>query len=228
MSELRVVLVSSSGASREAYIRALRNLDIQFDVAESLKHISEVHGQVKYNGFLIDVPTLLRSSATDKTEANLLIDNFPVLRLNYQASSGIRAIPAGRFSGTSGDVEVFVNDHCKNFPARSVRGTKRANKVLNVLLSRDLNSPGSQIEKSVTLNFSTEGGFFYSVANWKKGDYVWIVIKELEDKTPIKSQVSWVVPWGRSDHFPGIGVQFLTISNSQTNQIDELIRGKKG
>ncbi|WP_432736539.1 PilZ domain-containing protein [Maridesulfovibrio sp. FT414] len=228
MNDLRVVLVSLPGPGREAYVKALRDLCVDFDVAESLRDISDVHSQVKYNGFLIDVPTLLRSGAADKAEANLLIDNFPVLRLNYQSSGGIRGIPTGRFSGISGDLKHFVSEQCANFPARSLRGTKRANKVLNVILNMDLNSPGSRIEKSVTLNFSTEGGFFFSVANWKKGDYVWIIVKELEDKTPIKSQVQWVVPWGREDQFPGIGVQFLTISNSQANQIDELIRGKKG
>lgn len=227
VEELRVVLISAPGAGREAYVKALRSVGIQFDVSESLTGLLDMHGQVKYNGFLIDVPTLLRAGAADKTEASLLIDNFPVLRLNYKSATGIRGIPSGRFSGTSGDLEIFLKDSCKNFPGRSLRGTKRANKVLNVLLSRDLNSPGSQIEKSVTLNFSIEGGFFYSVANWKKGDYVWIVIKELEDKTPIKSQVNWVVPWGRSDHFPGVGVHFVSITDSQVNQIDELIRGKK-
>ncbi|WP_320169994.1 PilZ domain-containing protein [Maridesulfovibrio sp.] len=224
---MRIILVSGPGSGREAYIKALREFGVAFDVSESLLDLSEMHNQVRCNGFIIDVPTLLRSGAADKAEANLLMDNFPVLRINYNASSGIRGIPSGRFSGTSGDLKTFILESCNSFPARSLRGTKRANKVLNVILNRDLNSPGSQIEKSVTLNFSTEGGFFFSVSNWKKGDYAWIVVKELDDKTPIKSLVQWVVPWGRLNHFPGIGVQFLNISNQQADQIDEFIRGKK-
>lgn len=227
MGDIRIILVSSSGASREAYVRALRGLGVTFDVAENLKDISENHNQIKYNGFLIDVPTLLRSGASDKAEVNLLIDNFPVLRLNYHPSGGIRGIPSGRFSGTSGILEDFLKESCRNFPARSLRGTKRANKILSVILNHDLSSPGRQIEKSVTINFSAEGGFFFSVGKWEKGDYVWIVVKDLDDKTPIKSQVQWVVPWGKKDHIPGIGVNFLNLSDRQASQIEELIKGKK-
>jgi Tfp pilus assembly protein PilZ len=228
VSEVRVVLVVSEGAGREAYISALEDAGVVFDVVDSFMEVLESHNHVKYNGFLVDVATLLRSRASEKAEANLIIDNFPVLRVSYQSGKGVRGIPSGRFSGVSGELDVFLDESCRKFPPRSLRGTKRAHKLLNVMLNRDLNSPGSLIEKSVTLNFSAEGGFFFSVANWKKGDYVWVVIKELEDKTPIKSQVQWVVPWGREGHFPGIGVHFLNISNSQVNQIAELIRGKKG
>ncbi|WP_245549595.1 PilZ domain-containing protein [Maridesulfovibrio hydrothermalis] len=210
-----------------AYIKALRSFDIQFDVAESLSDISKNYNKVKYNGFIIDVPTLLRAGAADKAEANLLIDNFPVLRLNYKASDGIRCLPTGKYSGHGNTLEEFLWENCSKFAPRSLRGTKKGTRVLNVLLNRDLNSPARGGEKSVTINFSSEGAFFFSVAGWKKGDSLWVLIKELSDKTPIKAEVMRVIPWGKTQAIPGISVNFLNLSEGQADQIEELIQEEK-
>ncbi len=227
MDRLRILLVAAPGDNRGVYLQAMKDYDLDCDVAESLHEISLNHNKIKYNGFLIDIPTLLRSTATDKAEANLLSDNFPVMRLSYKASEGIRCIPTGKFSGHGNSLDSFFKGSCLNFTARSLRGTKRANKVLNVLLNRDINSPKSHLEKSVALNFSAEGCFLYSVSRWKKGDHLWLAFMELAEKTPIKSEVLWVVPWGVKSQMPGIGLKFLSLSEEQADQIDELIQVKK-
>nr|WP_203544873.1 PilZ domain-containing protein [Desulfovibrio sp. JC010] len=220
-------MVAAPGDNRGVYLRALQEFDIQCDVAESLHDVALKHNKVKYSGFLIDIPTLLRSSAADKAEANLLSDNFPVMRLSYKAVEGIRCIPTGKFSGHGNTLDAFFKESCLNFTARSLRGTKRANKVLNVLLNRDISIPKSHMEKSVALNFSAEGCFLYSVSKWKKGDTLWIAIMELDDKAPIKAEVQWVVPWGIKSQMPGLGVNFLSLSEEQADQIDAIIQNKK-
>ncbi|WP_319779770.1 PilZ domain-containing protein [Maridesulfovibrio sp.] len=227
MEKIRILLVAAPGDNRGVYINALKEFDIQFDVTESLHEIALSHSKVKYSGFLIDIPTLLRSSASDKSEANLLSDNFPVMRLSHKAGEGIRCIPTGKYSGHGSTLDEFFKDSCLNFTARSLRGTKRANKVLNVLLNRDINSAHSQMEKSVALNFSPEGCFLYSVSRWKKGDTLWIAIMELDDKAPIKAEVHWTVPWGTKLQMPGIGVNFLSLSDEQGDQIEAIIQAKK-
>lgn len=227
MDKLRILLVVTPGDNRGVYIQSLNKFDLDFDVAESLHEISLKHNKVKYNGFLIDIPTLLRSSSTDKAEANLLGDNFPVMRLSYKAAEGIRCMPTGKFSGHGKTLEEFFNQSCQSFTARSLRGTKRANKVLNALLNRDINSSSSRMEKSVALNFSTDGCFLYSVSKWRKGETLWVAFMELSDKTPIKSEVLWSVPWGVKSQMPGIGLRFLSLSDEQADQIDELIQSKK-
>ena len=227
MDRMRILLVAAPGDNRGVYLQALKSFDLDCDVAESLHEISLKHNKVKYNGFLIDIPTLLRSTAADKAEANLLSDNFPVMRLSYKAAEGIRCIPTGKFSGHGNSLDEFFRESCHNFTARSLRGTKRANRVLNVLLNRDIRSSKSQMEKSVALNFSAEGCFLFSVSRWKKGDTLWLAFMELDDKTPIKSEVLWSVPWGMKSQMPGIGLRFLSLSEEQADQLDELIQAKK-
>lgn len=228
MESIKVVLIAASGESKKEYIKALNSFDVHVDVVDSIVEAYAKYGKVRYNGFLIDVATLLRSSATDKAEANLLIDNFPVLRLSFKAPDGIRCIPTGKYSGYGNSLEEFLRDYCLKFVPRSLRGTKRGTKVLNVLLNRNLNAPSGAIEKSVTINFSSEGAFFYSVARWKKDDLLWAVFKELSDRTPIKAQVMRVVPWGKTDTTPGIGVKFLNVSEEQDDQLQDLVQGKIG
>ncbi|WP_320007921.1 PilZ domain-containing protein [Maridesulfovibrio sp.] len=227
MERIRILLIAAPGESRGAYLQVLQGFDVECDVAESLHDVVREHSKVKYSGFLIDIPTLLRSSAADKAEANLLSDNFPVMRLSHKSADGIRCIPTGKFSGHGSTLAEFFKESCQNFTARSLRGTKRANKVLNVLLNRDINSKNSHMEKSVALNFSEEGCFLYSVSRWRKGDTLWIAIMELNDKTPIKSEVQWAVPWGVKSQMPGIGVNFLSLSEDQADQIEAIIRAKK-
>jgi len=224
---IKVILIAASSESRKEYIKAIERFNVHVDVVDSILEAYEKHGKTRYNGFLVDVATLLRSSAADKAEANLLIDNFPVLRLSFKASNGIRCIPTGKYSGLGNSLEEFLRDNCSKFVPRSLKGTKRGTKVLNVLLNRDLNSPTALVEKSVTINFSSEGAFFYSVARWKKDDLFWAVFKELSDRTPIKAQVKRVVPWGKTDSTPGIGVKFLNMSEEQIDQLEDLIEGKK-
>lgn len=227
MDRLRVLLVATPGNNRGVYVQALKSFDLDCDVAESFHEISQKYNKVKYNGFLIDIPTLLRSTAADKSEANLLSDNFPVMRLSYKASEGIRCIPTGKFSGHGSSFDTFFYESCRSFTARSLRGTKRANRVLNVLLNRDIHSSHSHMEKSVALNFSAEGCFLYSVTKWQKHDTLWIAIMELSDRAPIKAEVLWNVPWGIKSQMPGIGVKFLSLSEEQADQIDALVQDKK-
>jgi Tfp pilus assembly protein PilZ len=227
VEKIRILLVAAPGDNRGAYLRALRDFKIDCDVAESLHDVVVNHNKIKYSGFLIDIPTLLRSSAADKAEAALLSDNFPVMRISNNSNEGIRCIPTGKFSGHGSTLKEFFQESCLNFTARSLRGTKRANKVLNVLLNRDISARNSYMEKSVALNFSAEGSFLFSVSKWRKGDTLWIAIMELDDKAPVKAEVQWVVPWGLKSQMPGIGVQFLTLSEGQADQIEALIHDKR-
>jgi Tfp pilus assembly protein PilZ len=227
VEKIRILLVAAPGDHRAAYLKALQGFDVVCDVAESLHDVVRDYSKVKYSGFLIDMTTLLRSSASDKAEANLLSDNFPVMRLSHKASEGIRCIPTGRYSGHGSTLDEFFRESCLNFTARSLRGTKRTNKVLNVLINRDINSKNSYMEKSVALNFSEEGCFLFSASRWRKGDTLWVAIMELGDKTPIKAEVLWTLPWGVKSQMPGIGVNFLSLSEEQADQIEAIIHAKK-
>ncbi|MBI9110400.1 PilZ domain-containing protein [Maridesulfovibrio ferrireducens] len=224
MSAVRILLVCMQGQSREAYIKALDELNVEYDVVDNFGDTFKKFNKISYNGFLFDVATVVRAKAKDKAEANLFIERFPVLRVNYRASDEvIRGIPVGKFSGESKLLEDFVRKVCSVFPARSLRGSRTSSRVLNVLLRKEYSSGFISIEKSVTFDISEEGGFFFSVKKWEEGDPLSVVVKELADRTPILSIVRKVQVWGETDRLPGIEVRFLNLTEAQADQIEELM-----
>ncbi|WP_291327783.1 pilus assembly protein PilZ [Desulfovibrio sp. UCD-KL4C] len=224
MDSVRILLICMPGQSREAYIKALEALNVEYDVIDNFSDILKKFNKIKYNGFLFDVATVVRAKGKDKAEANLFIERFPVLRVTYRASdNSIRGIPVGIFSGGSKELDDFVITVCSNFSARSLRGSRISSRVLNVLLRKEYSSGYIGIEKSVTFKISEEGGFFFSVSKWDEGDPLSVVIKELADRTPILSIVRNVQLWGYTDKLPGIEVRFLNLTEAQADQIEELM-----
>ncbi|WP_031483509.1 hypothetical protein [Maridesulfovibrio frigidus] len=223
MNEVRILLVCMEGASLNAYIKELDSLGVAYDVVPSFGDTYK-HKKTKYNGFLFDVATVVRAKPKEKIEANRFVERFPVLRINYLLSGNvIRGIPIGQFSGESNELVYFITHVCANFPARSLRGSKSSSRVLNVLLRRELGPDKIRIEKSVTFDISEEGGFFFSVKRWEEGEPLSVVVKELADMTPILSVVQRVQIWGKTDKIPGIEVKFLTMTEAQADQIEELL-----
>lgn len=220
MSEVKLMLVSMPGKTRKAYIEALDRIGVDYDVVDNFSQIKDEYNAVKYNGFLIDVATIVRSGSREKVEANHLIERFPVLRINYHASRGdIRGLPFGKFSGEGSTIEQFINSECASFPPRSLRGSKRISKILNVLVLRSVSQPRGTAERSVTINLSADSAFLYSVSKWNEGDRVWLIIKELSDHQPISAVIQRVVPWGMKNRYPGIAVRFLEMSDKQSDEL---------
>jgi hypothetical protein len=219
LSKIRVMLVSIPGKARQAYTELLNNIGVDYDVVDNFSHIKRDYNQVKYNGFLIDVATIVRSGSREKVEANHLIERFPVLRVNYHSSGGsIKGLPFGKFSGDGMTVEEFINTECNSFPSRSLRGSKRISKKLNILLLRSESQPRGTGEKSITTDLSADSAFLYSTSPWEEGEKVWLIVKELSDHTPIESIIQRVVPWGVKNEFPGIAVRFLEMSSKQSEE----------
>lgn len=223
MNKVRLMLVSIPGNSRQAYTQLLNNIGVDYDVVDNFSQIQKDYNKVKYNGFLIDVATIVRSNSKEKIEANHLIEHFPVLRINYHSSgNSIRGLPFGKFSGDGMSVENFIESECSTFPARSLRGSKRITKKLNVLVLRDERQPRGQAEKSVTTDLSVDSVFLFSVSKWEEGRSIWLIVKELSDHMPIEGIVERVVPWGAKNQFPGVAVRLVKMSNKQSEEISAM------
>lgn len=220
MNKIRLMLVSIPGKSRQAYTKALDSIDVDYNVVDSFSQIKKDYNSVKYNGFLIDVATIVRSGSREKVEANHLIERFPVLRINYHASDEIiRGLPFGKFSGESTTIEEFIKSECYEFPPRSLSGSKHISKILNVLMLRSESEPRKSGERSVTLDLSVDSAFLYSVRKWEVNDRVWLIFKELSDYKPIEAIVDRVEPWGLKNQYPGIAVRFLKINEKQSEEL---------
>ena len=77
------------------------------------------------------------------------------------------------------------------------------------------------IERTVTINCSRGGAFFFSAQDWKDLNTVWFIINELQDKSPIVGKIRWAIAWGKALKIPGIGISFKHINPNQMEELTE-------
>lgn len=217
---IRLLLVAENNESREAYIEALSRLDVLVDCIASPEEMNTILAEDKYNGLLVDVPTMIRCESPDKNRISRIMERFPVLRLIYNKEfGGIRGVAYGGTVRDNRDIMGFVEQECLPFTPRSIRQLQRQELVFNVLLFREQSQPESVGERTVTINVSEKGCFVCSMADWQVQSPAWIVVNEFEDKTPIELKVRWRRNWGQFMLLPGIGASFESISDNQLEQL---------
>jgi len=116
----------------------------------------------------------------------------------------------------------FINTQCSNFIPQRIRAEAR--EELNLHVSLYKNKDNKRPERSVTKNISTGGCFIFSTHRWKEGNDIWIKFNEIFGSTLIQSQVRTVLKWGESRQIPGIGVKFINLSQSQSEEIARFIK----
>lgn len=224
MKKIKLLLIVEKGMARDAYLGELFKLGVEVDCIESPEQLRDHMYDSPYNGLLIDVPTMIRAEGSGKNHVTQIMERFPVLRLLYNPEQGgIRGLSHGSTVRDNKSLESFVLNECLTFPARSIRKVRRAELVLNVLLANRPDLLGTDAERTVTVNVSEQGCFIYSSREWDAVDPAWIVVNELEDKTPIELQVHWTRVWGQSNRLPGIGTSYASISDAQLAQIRHLL-----
>lgn len=224
MSELKVLLIAEHGESRDAYESALKEHGTEYDVLASPAELRTVLRESRYNGLLLDVPTMIRAESADKREINRIIERFPTIRLLYNPGlGGIRGLSRGGTVKDSQSLFDFLDKDCALFDARSIRGTQRSAQVFNVTLLRAGDQPVEQGERTVTFNVSEEGCFLYSSDSWQGEEQCYLVFHDMDDRTPVKTDICWIRPWGESRSIPGIGVRFLIISDGQRQALIDLL-----
>lgn len=218
------MLISESGMAQEAYMSELYRLGVEVDCISSPEQLQERLCDIPYNGLLVDVPTMIRSDSSEKSRVTRIMDRFPVLRLLFNSDQGsIRGLSHGGTVRDNKTLESFVLNDCLTFPARSIRRAQRSELVLNVMLAEDCEKLGLEQERTVTVNVSEQGCFVYSTRSWEEDESAWIVVRELEDKTPIGLHIHWTRSWGQTLRMPGIGTSFSTIRPDQLDQIRALL-----
>ena len=222
----KLLLIAEKGLSRTAYSEVLHDIDIDIEV-DCISSPDEITGTLidaPYSGLLIDVPTMIRCECGDKNRITRIMDRFPVLRLMYnQKHGGIRGLTQGGTVCDNRDLTEFVLKECVPFSPRSIRVAQRQGVVFNVMLFGDLDRLEQGGEHSVTVNISEHGCFIYSAGDWRVDNPAWIVVRELEDQTPIKLMVRWHRPWGGAMHIPGIGAGFESMTSRQFVQLHSFL-----
>jgi hypothetical protein len=228
MSSPLVLLVSRSASRTQAYREALDLQGIACLAISELKEVPTLTAGTPFSGILLDMPVLIKTSASDKMALEDILKALPSAYLNIApASDAIKLLVATGTQGAAKTIEEFAG-LCKTFTPRQVRPKDRYPLHLNALLSTGEN--GDTNERTVTMDVSPRGCFLFSINPDIAFDQpARIVFVGLEDTTPIIATICWLHPWGASGehHAPGIGVRFDTITAAQLTQISALLEPLK-
>jgi len=224
VNEITLLLIAERGAARDAYRNELCMLGVRVDCIATPDMVEGALCEIPYNGILIDVPTMIRSESLVKNRVSSIMERFPVLRLLYNGDNGgIRGLAHGGTLRDNKSLSSFVLNECRTFSPRTIRRSRRSDLVLNVLLAPNAEELNDIHERTVTVNVSEQGCFVYSTKRWEDNQNAWIVVNELEDKTPIGLRIHWSRGWGKMTRMPGIGTSFFSITSGQLRQIRHLL-----
>jgi hypothetical protein len=216
---MKVILVCKEGASRQAYLNEAKNIDVEVDTVSTFGELFQAMITIPYQGVMIDLITSMKASREEKGVAQEILDVFPLIQVKLENETGnIRTISFGNSAG-NGSLTDFISNECRVFTPRVIRFSARKFINFNVLLYKEELTNRKLREHTVTMNASLDGCFVFSTQYWSNSSSVWLIINELNDQSPIKGDIHWVVPWGKNMTIPGIGIKFTEI---KTEQLEEL------
>lgn len=231
----RLGVLAASTKSRELYARFLEPFkdmcDLEYYASGGELSAGLTENPYKlYNGFIIDLKTLLKAEMNDKDFYYELIESFPVLRVSHSPDG---KVIKGNYQNRSIENDqlfhYFLDEVCHSFPGRGIRMFPRRAIFLNVLV----HSPETVDNKESapwianTLNVSGNGLFIISTHSVRKGDIRHIVLRDLSHQEPIEIQVKWTLPWGQTiRHLPGFGAALLNISPAQKEELTSILKKK--
>jgi hypothetical protein len=219
MMVMKLILVCKEGEARQAYLNEMKVLGVEVDVVSSYYEFLKTRISNPYQGLMIDLVTQMKMSLEEKNVSKEILGFFPTLRLKWDAESGsIRNISIGKTTA-SGSLKEFIHTECQSFTARAVRLNMRKVVHFNVLLSYDGSMDEKNLERTVTINISKGGCFLFSGRDWSNTPKTWLIINELQDKTPITGVIRWSVEWGKQMTIPGFGLSFKHIKPSQLEEL---------
>lgn len=217
---IKLILVCKEGESRQAYLHYTKALGVDVDFVSSFYEFLQSMIKNPYQGLIIDLVTQMKMTVEEKNVSKEILGFFPTIYLKWYADSGSICHIFPDKTSTYGSLEEFINIECQSFTARAVRLNTREMVHFNVLLSNDESMHEKFLERTVTINISKGGCFLFSGRDWSSYSTAWLIITELQDKTPIEGNVHWSVGWGNQMTIPGIGIGFKYITKSQ---IEELV-----
>ena len=215
----RLILVALDGKEKEIYLKMLEVLEVDVVTVSTFKELETCLIKTPYQGVLVDLKTKIKSLKKEKELAYQILEQFPVVQLNVEDRSGtIKSLYYGKSKG-EGTLKDFILNECLLFKARKLRASQRTKIHFNALLSPTDQFTNETSERTITIDVSSGGCFVFSVNIWEPKNSVWMVFLDLEDLTPIRAEIRWTKPWGKSMQLPGIGLRFKEIAENQLKEI---------
>lgn len=228
MTEARILIIAKDPEAGQAYAEALGEIRVGYDIAVSFTEMAELAIENSYNGLLVDILTLVRSSKEEKVIAYECFNLYPVLRVKWENKKkkiNLSPLEQAFSPDTASALKFFVHSRCIPFPARPLRRHNRKNYNLNVLLSPDGRFADENTIKTFTLNISFGGAFLHTTHDFAQGARVWLQFVEFPDHEPIQASVRWSLEWGQSRSIPGLGVKFEELNEAQEHLVKLIANG---
>lgn len=215
----KLIILAPPGNARDLYLATVLKCGIGADAASSCHEMFELMAKNAYCGALLDFFTKMKSSTSEKKVLDDISEGFPMMIVKTSQEPGY--IQAFSYSDVKKveSIESFIQKECINAKPRIIKASERKNLIFNVIVSDNPKFTGPGLERTVTVNVSANGCFIFSVSERPIDSSVWIIFREITDKTPIKAVVKEFLPWGQKRRFPGFFVEFESIRESQVKEI---------
>lgn len=219
----KILLVVKDMERKARFLRKMDELDTAFSVVCSLQEAILQASEEPHCGVLIDMLLMVRVPVSLKASVEGLLYGLPSATLNIHVSSGdIRILTRGATVSECSSIDQFVKV-CAGFSPKTIFPKKRESLYFNALLDRD--TEFTSAERTACIDISSGGCFLFSVRDdLAIGDTVWIKLVGIGHDYPVKGVVSWIRVWGTTQHIPGIGVNFISVSDELKKTIYEMNR----
>jgi Tfp pilus assembly protein PilZ len=214
-----MVVLSGDKEEEQAIAEAIGALNLKFAFAYTMHHLRDILFDQSCNGLLLCIPSLINIDQTSKSFVQTLEHVYPVARIRWSRTDGSFALIASR----GGRVETLTDfcTICSNFTPRRLRRCERLAKTLNVLISA--NPDLTNATRAFTTNVALRGCFVHTPLEWKVGDTVFVQMQELSIQGAIEGKIVRYIPWGVPFRVQGIGIQFVNLTNKQTEALQHLL-----
>jgi hypothetical protein len=217
---LNILLIASEMDNQKKYLSLLKDIGADITAVASFKNLDRSISENSYHGLMVDFNTQFKAVKENRDFVYRVMENFPVVLLRLDKEKN--KIKAFYRSGTKSiSLEDFIFKKCFRFKGRRFRYHERKPLHFNVTVSRNRSMIGEECQRSSTLNVSRGGCFVFSTAKWEHGDEIWMTAKEMQNNSPARGEVRYVVPWGTVGCVAGIGIELTEISEAQKYQLQK-------
>ena len=210
-----LLLVVSDSKARNCYVERLEKLSAEHSIIQAPEELADQSIANEFNGIMLDVHSFVRLSSTQKETIKEYTQILPTLKLFINQTNNDVIINHSSFDDENAkSFEGFIKA-CAALPARTIRREQRYGFYMNAIMG--------DCHTTIT-DISRRGSFIFGIEiSHKVGDEITISPKELTDQTPIKCLVRRKLEWGSRFLPAGIGVEFLSMTEAQTAELESLI-----
>jgi hypothetical protein len=202
------------------YEQILAELGVILDTVVNVDELVDNLVKKPCSGILIDTATSLGTSFEQKRQLHIIIEVFPVLRINWNGQAQRPELfYFGQSQATDLTLRQFIETQCLTFEPRTIRSHERSGVHFNLEVYPDQECRPEDKRLSVALDSAEGGMFLVMIEPWSGEREIWLKILELADQTPILGEVRRQVNWGFSQRIPGLGVAFKRITIDQLREL---------